>query len=178
MAKAQYHKNQRVFVKPIGTWALVERVVPHWTKGLEEPIRVLYDVGLGREFGADELQADGEHRQHRRRRTIGASCAPATNGRPIRKPRTIRFPAPIRWCMTGEAEWGGWRVPGSEYALSPTRIEKQARLIAHAPRLAALRAPAHAVGETGAGPGSRIAARNPARRQRDHRRDRRARSGF
>ena len=24
MAKAQFHKNQRVYVKPVGTWALVE----------------------------------------------------------------------------------------------------------------------------------------------------------
>ena len=55
MAKAQFHKNQRVYVKPVGTWALIEHVVPHWTKGLEEPIRVHYDVGLGREFAAEEL---------------------------------------------------------------------------------------------------------------------------
>ena len=27
MAKANFHKNQRVYVKPVGTWALVERVV-------------------------------------------------------------------------------------------------------------------------------------------------------
>ena len=40
--------------------------------------------------------------------------------------------------MTGEAEWGGWRVPGAEYALSPARIEKQARLLACSPRLAAI----------------------------------------
>ena len=58
MAKAQYHKSQRVFVRPVGTWALIERVVPHWAKGLDEPIRVHYDVGLGREFTADELQAE------------------------------------------------------------------------------------------------------------------------
>jgi hypothetical protein len=38
--------------------------------------------------------------------------------------------------MTSETDWGGWRVPGAEYALSPVRIEKQARLIATAPRLA------------------------------------------
>jgi hypothetical protein len=37
--------------------------------------------------------------------------------------------------VTSEAEWGGWRVPGSEYALSPTRVEKQARLLATSPRL-------------------------------------------
>ena len=58
MAKAQFHKNQRVYVKPVGTWALVERVVPHWAKGLDEPLRVYYDVGLGREFAADELQSE------------------------------------------------------------------------------------------------------------------------
>ena len=55
MAKAQYHKNQRVYVRPVGTWALVEKVIPHWTKGLDEPLRVYYDVGLGREFAAEEL---------------------------------------------------------------------------------------------------------------------------
>ena len=58
MAKAQFHKNQRVYVKPVGTWALVEHVVPHWAKGLDEPIRVHYDVGLGREFAAEELQSE------------------------------------------------------------------------------------------------------------------------
>jgi len=26
MAKAQFHKNQRVYVKPVGTWALVSAV--------------------------------------------------------------------------------------------------------------------------------------------------------
>jgi hypothetical protein len=30
MAKAQFHKNQRVYVKPVGTWALIERVVLGW----------------------------------------------------------------------------------------------------------------------------------------------------
>src|ERR1700748_1208882 len=58
MAKAAFHKNQRVYVKPVGTWALVEHVVPHWAKGLDEPIRVHYDVGLGREFTAEELMSE------------------------------------------------------------------------------------------------------------------------
>ncbi|HSC19340.1 MAG TPA: hypothetical protein VLC74_10530, partial [Rhizomicrobium sp.] len=58
MAKASFHKNQRVFVRPVGTWALVERVIPHWAKGLDEPIRIYYDVGLGREFAAEELQSE------------------------------------------------------------------------------------------------------------------------
>ena len=30
MAKAKFHKSQRVFVKPVGTWAHVEAVVPQW----------------------------------------------------------------------------------------------------------------------------------------------------
>ena len=133
MAKAQFHKNQRVFVKPLGTWALVERVVPHWTKGLNEPIRVLYDLGLGREFASDELAADSEHlsiaddewRVSRSRNKW--QTAQETEKHP--------FPGTYPVVITGDADWGGWRVPGAEYALSPTRIEKQARLIANAPRL-------------------------------------------
>ncbi len=58
MAKAQFHKNQRVYVKPVGTWALIERVVPHWAKGIDEPIRIHYDVGLGREFSAEEFLSE------------------------------------------------------------------------------------------------------------------------
>jgi hypothetical protein len=38
--------------------------------------------------------------------------------------------------VTGETEWGGWRVPGAEYDLDPLKIEEQARLIAYAPQLA------------------------------------------
>ena len=58
MAKASFHKNQKVFVKPVGTWAVVEHVLPQWVKGLDEPLKVHYDVGLGREFSASELTAD------------------------------------------------------------------------------------------------------------------------
>ena len=43
MAKAKYHKAQRVFVKPVGTWAYIEAVVPKWVKGCEEPIKIAYD---------------------------------------------------------------------------------------------------------------------------------------
>lgn len=139
MAKAQFHKNQRVFVKPIGTWALIERVIPYWTKGLEEPIRILYDVGLGREFGTDELQADAEH--------MKVIVEEADDWRVVRarnrwqsdqETTTHPFPGTYPVVVTGEAEWGGWRVPGSEYALSPARIEKQARLLANSPQLAGI----------------------------------------
>ena len=33
MAKAQFHKNQRVYVRPVGTWALVEKVIPALDQG-------------------------------------------------------------------------------------------------------------------------------------------------
>jgi hypothetical protein len=136
MAKAVFHKNQRVYVKPVGTWALIEHVVPHWTKGLDEPLRVFYDVGLGREFAADELQAeqivpsDGEKPGEAWRVTRARNkWQPAED--------CSRHPVPGTYpvVMTGEAEWGGWRVPGAEYDLDPLRIERQARLIASAPQL-------------------------------------------
>ena len=138
MARAQFHKNQRVYVRPVGTWAQIERVVPHWTKGLEEPIRIHYDVGLGREFGADELQAeaaqgsttdDGEQwRVVRARNKWQSDTETASHPYPGTHPVVV----------TGEIEGGGWRVPGAEYALSPVRIERQARMIAGAPRLASI----------------------------------------
>ena len=58
MAKAKYHKSQRVFVKPVGTWAYVEAVVPKWVKGCEEPIKIAYDCGMGREFAQEELEEE------------------------------------------------------------------------------------------------------------------------
>lgn len=140
MAKAVFHKNQRVYVKPVGTWALVERVVPHWTKGLDEPLRVYYDVGLGREFAADELQpeqpllqAGGNDKSFEAWRVTRArnKWQPAED--------CSRHPVPGTYpvVMTGQTEWGGWRVPGAEYDLDPDRIERQARLIATAPQLEA-----------------------------------------
>ena len=136
MAKAQFHKNQRVYVKPVGTWALVERVLPQWTKGLDEPLRVFYDVGLGREFAAEELQAEaptaetkaGGSEQWRIMRARN-KWQPAEDC--ARHPVPGTFPVVI----TGDAEWGGWRVQGAEYDLAPEKIERQARLIASAPRL-------------------------------------------
>ena len=138
MAKAQFHKNQRVYVKPVGTWALVEHVVPHWAKGLEEPIRVHYDCGLGREFTAEEIQAE---------EPLSDRLVPTTESWRVVRARNkwqpaedcSRHPVPGTYpvVVTSDAEWGGWRVPGAEYDLDPGKIERQARLIAAAPRLAA-----------------------------------------
>jgi len=138
MAKATFHKNQRVYVKPVGTWALIEHVVPHWAKGIEEPIRIHYDVGLGREFTAEELQSEeplsntapmGSHNW----RIVRARNKWQPTEDCSRHPIPGTFPVVV----TGDAEWGGWRVPGAEYDLDPAKMEAQARLIASAPQLAA-----------------------------------------
>lgn len=135
MAKAQFHKNQRVFVKPVGTWARIEKVAPQWTKGLDEPIRIFYDVGMGREFSAEELVAemDGVGRtgedddwritRARNKWQSDEECADHP------------YPGTYPVIMTSENDWGGWRVPGAEYALSPTRVEHQARLMVSAPHM-------------------------------------------
>lgn len=136
MAQAHFHKNQRVYVKPVGTWALIERVIPYWTKSLNEPLHVNYDVGMGREFGTDELQpemsydqpvnGEGEEWRIVRRHNKWQSVE-ETSQHP--------YPGTYPVLVTGETDWGGWRVPGAEYALSPTRIERQARMIISTPRL-------------------------------------------
>lgn len=136
MAKAQFHKNQRVFVKPVGTWAQIERVIPQWEAGAQEPARILYDVGLGREFGADELASEA--------RTQPARGLDGENWRIIRgrnkwqQPEECSHhphPGTYPIVVTGENDWGGWRVPGAEYDLYPERIEFQARLITASIRL-------------------------------------------
>ncbi len=137
MAKAQFHKNQRVYVKPVGTWALIEHVVPHWAKGIDEPIRIHYDVGLGREFAAEELMSE---------EPVTSDAGPVSSWRVVRARNKwqpaegcARHPVPGTYpvVVTGDADWGGWRVPGAEYDLDPAKIEEQARLIANAPQLAA-----------------------------------------
>ena len=138
MAKAQFHKNQRVYVKPVGTWALIEHVVPHWAKGLDEPIRIHYDVGLGREFAAEELLSE---------EPLGDKPSADTPAWRVIRARNkwqpesdcARHPVPGTYpvVVTGGADWGGWRVPGAEYDLDPPKMEEQARLIASAPQLAA-----------------------------------------
>ena len=139
MAKAQFHRNQRVWVDTVGTWATVEKVIPHWAKGFDEPVRVTYEVGLGREFLAQELQAD-EH----------AETVPIVDGATWRLMRARNkwqtaedcshhpFPGTFPVVVTDDNDWGGWRVPGAEYDRDPHKIERQARLIAAAPRLLAM----------------------------------------
>ena len=137
MAKAAFHKNQKVFVKPVGTWAVVEQVLPQWVKGLEEPLKVHYDVGLGREFSAGELVADKsavpvdelaniENWHIKRARNRWAESGEVPNH---------PYPGSYPVIRTDEKDWGGWRVPSSEYDRDPERIEFQARIIQAAPQL-------------------------------------------
>jgi hypothetical protein len=141
MAKAQFHKNQRVYVKTVGTWSLIERVIPQWAKGLDEPLRVFYDVGLGRDFGAEELQSETVHS------SVTTDAPNVENWRIVRAKNKYKapdecshhpYPGTHPQIVTGEAEWGGWRVSGAEYDLHPGKIEHQARMVASAPKMAAL----------------------------------------
>jgi hypothetical protein len=140
MAKALFHKNQRVFVKPVGTYAVIEKVCPQWVKGVDEPIRVFYDVGLGRDFAANELTAEDTKKQPGNDeddvgtelwRLIRARNKWQAEGAARHHP----FPGTFPVVVTDEHDWGGWRVPGAEYDRYPERIEYQARLIASAPQL-------------------------------------------
>ena len=133
MAKAQFHRNQRVFVKPVGTWAQIERVVPQWAKGVEEPVRIYYDVGLGRDFLADDLEIEEVE--------VAQSITTGEDWRVIRgvnkwtsleESADHPYPGTFPIVVTGEKDWGGWRVPGAEYDLDPQRIERQARIMTSA----------------------------------------------
>ena len=139
MAKAQFHKNQRVYVKPVGTWSIIERVVPQWAKGIEEPIRIFYDLGLGREFGAEELEIEQTaaarmietDEDWRVIRGVNKWTSPEESA-------AHPFPGSYPVVVTGPTDWGGWRVPGAEYDLDPHHIERQARIIAGALKFMAL----------------------------------------
>ena len=138
MAKAVFHRHQRVYVEPVGTWAVIDRIKPQWVKGVEQPVRIAYDVGLGRDFTADELigdeQSEGQTNlsetkenwrvlRGRNRWQPANECA----GHPI--------PGTYPIVVTDAKDWGGWRVPGGEYDRDPHRIEFQARVFASSQRL-------------------------------------------
>jgi len=135
MARARYHKAQRVFVKPVGTWAYVEAVIPKWVKGCDEPIKIGYDCGMGREFAQEELEEESKGLQ-----LVSGSCTDIW--RVLRSPNRYKsveecnhhpYPGTYPTVVTSERDWGGWRVPGAEYDLDPLRIEHQAQVIVRAP---------------------------------------------
>ncbi|MGD9979841.1 MAG: hypothetical protein AB7H66_15495 [Hyphomonadaceae bacterium] len=137
MAKAVFHKGQRVYVKPVATWAVVEHVNPQWVKGVEEPLRVTYDAGLGRDFHAHELAAEEQDaRKPDLIETENWRILRAVN-RLSQDPRDPRHPYPGTFpvVVTDEKDWGGWRVPMAEYDRDPMRVEHQSRVFANALRL-------------------------------------------
>ena len=135
MAKAVFHKGQRVYVKPVGTWAVVEHVNPQWVKGVEEPLRVTYDAGLGREFQSHELAAeDKEIKKPDLIETENWRVLRAANRSDSRDPRHPH-PGTFPVVVTDERDWGGWRTPMAEYDRDPARVEHQARVFANALKL-------------------------------------------
>ncbi len=140
MAKAQFHRHQKVWVESVGAWATVDRLIPVWSKGFDEPIRITYDVGLGREFTSGELQAEApsegaldrdagqEGGAWRILRARNKWQEPDDCGH---HPQPGTFPVVV----TDHEDWGGWRVPGAEYDRAPYKIEQQARLIVCTPNL-------------------------------------------
>jgi hypothetical protein len=139
MAKATFQRNQRVWVDSVGAWAVVEKIEPVWAKGFEEPVRVTYDVGLGRPFLAQELRAedaasDDPDEEGPRWRLLRARNKWQTPTDCAHHPYPGTYPVVV----TDASDWGGWRVPGAEYDRDPRRIELQARLIASAPALRSL----------------------------------------
>ncbi len=136
MAKAVFHKNQRVYVKPVGTWSTIEQIKPQWVKDIEEPVRIFYEVGLGRVFTADELT--GEERDG------SAGPVKEQNWRILRTRNKWQnaeecahhpFPGTFPVVVTDTKDWGGWRTPGAEYDRNPEGVEVQARIMANGLRL-------------------------------------------
>lgn len=133
MAKAVFHKGQRVYVKPVGTWAQIEAVLPQWVKGVEEPLKVTYEVGLGREFQSHELISQEAPEKQ-------TELVETEKWRVMRRPNRWEQQGDVRHSRSGsypvvvtdERDWGGWRVPVSEYERDPARIELQARVLANA----------------------------------------------
>ena len=138
MAKSVFQKNQRVWVEAVGAWAHVEKIVAIWAKGFDEPVRLTYEVGLGREFFAHELQAEDQVSDSEtdgdRWRLLRARNKWQQPGDCSHHP----FPGTYPVVVTDPNDWGGWRTPGAEYDRDPRRIERQARLIASAPALRAI----------------------------------------
>lgn len=142
MAKAQFHKNQKVWVESVGAWATVERINPIWAKGFDEPVKITYEVGFGREFQASELRAEDEVDEV----LFDEDGAPWRVLRVRNKWQAPEdcshhpFPGSFPVVVTDRRDWGGWRVPGAEYDRDPGKFERQARLLVVAPKLLKLAA--------------------------------------
>jgi hypothetical protein len=139
MAKAVFQRNQKVWVESVGAWAVIEKIVPIWARGFEEPVRVTYDVGLGREFLAQELRGEQEVQDLVDEGGARWRLLRARNKWQMQDDcRHHPYPGTYPVVVTNATDWGGWRVPGAEYDRDPQKIEHQARVIASIPRLMAI----------------------------------------
>ena len=143
MAKALFHKMQRVYVKPVGTWAHVEQVIPHWVKDVDEPLRISYECGLGRQFQAHELVSEqvmyNGPDEYREEDDLLMECWQIAR-RVARWQQEFSPQSPVHAgtypaVVTEEDGSGGWRVSKAEFDRDPDRIEHQARMIVRTPEL-------------------------------------------
>lgn len=141
MAKAQFHRNQKVWVESVGAWAVIEKIIPIWAKGFDEPVKITYDVGLGRDFGAAELRADDQAEESHE--VDGGTWRILRARNKWQAPEDCThhpFPGTFPVVVTDRRDWGGWRTPGAEYDRDPPKFERQARLMTCAPKLLKLAA--------------------------------------
>ncbi len=140
MAKAVFQKNQRVWVETVGAFAAVEKITPIWAKGFDEPVRITYDVGLGREFMAHELRAEDRNDEPVPDTDTGDWRVLRARNKWQSEEHCAHHPHPGSFpiVVTDRQDWGGWRVPGAEYDRDPYKIERQARLIASCPKLVSI----------------------------------------
>ena len=66
-------------------------------EGCEEPIKIAYDCGMGREFAQEELEESFALQPARMARRHLAHRAATIAGRAPSNAGTILTPAPIRW---------------------------------------------------------------------------------
>ena len=121
MAKAKYHKSQRVFVKPVGTWAHVEAVVPKWVKGCEEPIKIAYDCWHGPRVRPRRTRGGIRALQATPNGLGGlANLRGHNRWKSAEQCRHHPFPGTHPMVVTTDHDWGGWRVPAPNMISIPT----------------------------------------------------------
>ena len=103
--------------------------MPKWVKGCEEPIKIAYDCGMGREFAQEELEEESTALQANAANGLGGTWRVLRGHNRWKSAEQCGHhphPGTHPMVVTTERDWGGWRVPGAEYDLDPYRIEQQA----------------------------------------------------
>ncbi len=136
MVKAVLQRNQRLWVDSVGAWGVIEKIIPVWARGFDEPVKLTYDLGLGRKFQGHELRAEAasDPASGETWRILRARNKWQEPGDCLHHP----FPGTYPIVVTDTQDWGGWRTPGAEYDRYTFKIERQARLISQAPALQAI----------------------------------------